>query len=307
MFTSLTRWFKSNLSTKSNNERRRRSFHNDRSLRSYGYSNNYGYKLTCPKTSLQLAEAEFFRAELTQNQEHFNILNSSVLEPLRGYHVDIAEQIRGPNITSWHSFRIQYDVSSIVSSNLYPNAERHLRLDIPNYDNIQRRIEDEINKLNKKVIENEKRIKEKVQNQLSEFSLIYLDDTPTVLSPLEDCWFNKMIHRYRMERIPYQELITQPLLFESKLKEDSNQLMYGATAIAPLTIDKAAFCSKVDELMKDFEIFDLMMDLVRKREQIADLINDYTTHLSRLTAAIHNESYRTLTNCCPSQQVAAIS
>ena len=62
--------------------------------------------------------------------------------------------------------------------------------------------------------------------------------------------------------------MTEPSLFETKLKEKDNQLMSDATAIASLPIDRADFSSKVNDLMKDYQIFDLMMDLVRKREQI---------------------------------------
>ena len=67
-----------------------------------------------------------------------------------------------------------------------------------------------------------------------------------------------MIRRYRTERIWYKNLITEPSLFETKLKEKDNQLMSDATAIASLPIDRADFSSKVNDLMKDYEIFDLL-------------------------------------------------
>ena len=307
MLYGIIKWFKSRTVNSSDDERGRRFLYDDRSTRGLGRSHNYGHNSTFPKTSLQLAEAEFFRNQLTQNQEHFNTLNASVFEPLLNYHVDLCQRIYGPDIISWYSFKIQYDISGIVGSNLYPNAQRHLRLDVPGYEDILTRIAAEITDLNKSVSDSESKVRDKVQNKLSEFSLISLEGRPTVLSKLEYYWFNNMIRRYRTERIWYKNLITEPSLFETKLKEKDNQLMSDATAIASLPIDRADFSSKVNDLMKDYEIFDLMMDLVRKREQIADLINDYTRDLSRLTVAIHNETYHTLTNCCPSQQVAAIS
>ena len=68
MVFEIIKWFKSRIVNTSDDERDRRFLYDDRSTRGLGRSHNYGHNSTFPKTSLQLAEAEFFSNQLRQNQ-----------------------------------------------------------------------------------------------------------------------------------------------------------------------------------------------------------------------------------------------
>lgn len=307
MLNNLIRWFKFKIFNQYNNELNSRYFHNDYRRRNYGNRNSYSSELQIPKTALQIAEAEFFSNQLRQNQEHYDTLRDSILDPLLNYHTLISQDIFWPNLNSWDSFQIHYYISNIKNSSLYPNAERHLRMNIANYDSILTRIETEINSLNSLVSNTKTKIKDKVRNILSDFALIELDGQLTILALLEDYWFNRVLRIYLTERKWYKDIISAIQPFDSKLKTENGMLMYGARAVANLPIDQNKFIENIMELVTDYEVFDLLLDLQRKREQIGDIINDFTRQLANIIKEIDSESYRTLTNCCPSQQVAAIS
>jgi hypothetical protein len=270
----------------------------------YGHGNNHAYNILLPKTPVRSPEADFFSEQLRKDIDHYNILNDNVFKPLLRYNKSILEQIFGEYIYSrWYSIKISYGISNIQSVSVYDNAQRHLEWEIPTFVNDIAMIQESVTNLNESVDRTKKKAEDKVKKTFADFNLVRIDGRPLVMSILEDYWFNKILYGYKNGEKYYNDIVGELPSIENNLVEKEGILMIGANGVVYLPLDKSKFLSVFMALVRDYEIWDSILDLVRKKEEIGDKIYSITRKVEKLVNEIHNDRYYTKLECCPSRML----
>jgi hypothetical protein len=299
----LIRWFKFKRVIPIHDGLYSRHIHDDYSTCNYGNGNTSISNIQIPKTSVEVASRKFFSEQTRQNLAHFKLLNDRVFKPLLRYNESVRDKIfYGYDYYHWHSFKLGYNISNIESADVYETALNHIEIEIPSFTSNISQINSKIIELNKLIESTKTKIEDKARNDLKDFQLA--ENGEFVLAKLEEYWFGTILREYKVNGKWYRDIVNDiASIDDNKLIEKEGYLKYGANSLAAVPIDRKDFVQKFMDLVKNYEIWDYILDLVREREEIGDMINRLVREIdNKLVNEINNERYDTLLNCCPSMK-----
>ena len=281
---------------------------NDCCFRCYDHSPYHVQELSFTTTASYIAAKTFFSDQLKEDNEHYRTLNA-IFSRLRNHHQNTADEAFGRRgYFLWDSFRLKYEseIQEIRSTSGYDNAERHLEHEIAGYTRTVSELESSVQEIDKLIQKTRKVIDDKIATEFQGSKLVRDEDKDEyqLVALLRKYWMNDLLNGYRVEGKSYSKLIQSLVPPDpTDMKEKDGTFMLNATPIANVIFDKTIFSEKVMRLAKDYEIWDSILDIIRKRKETGDKMRDLTRHLDRIVNEIANQRYRTALECCPSRQI----
>jgi hypothetical protein len=261
MLGNIIRWFKFKIVIPLYNGRNSRYLHDDYGACNYGNGNSSLSNIQIPKTSAEVTSRKFFSEQKRQDLDHFKTLNNRVFKPVLRYNESVRDKIfHGHEYYDWHSFKLEFNISHIRSVDVYENALNHITIELPSFSGDISQLESKIDKLNELVENTKTKIENKMRDELKEFRLA--ENGSFVLTKLKEYWFDINLRKYKVDRKCYREIFGNlTSIDDDKLHESEGYLKYGASSFVEMPTNRDTFVQKFMELVKDYEIWDSILDL----------------------------------------------